>query len=45
MVEYVGLGAIATMLVSGLAAAIDSRLGDRLGVAVVRHLVDAISGS
>ncbi|MCW2925336.1 MAG: hypothetical protein JWM98_2740 [Thermoleophilia bacterium] len=45
MVEYVGLGAVATMLVSGIATAIDSTAGDRLGAAIVRRLIDAISGS
>ena len=44
MVEYVGLGALATMLVSGLAAAIDSAAGDRLGAAIVKRLISAISG-
>ena len=45
VVEYVGLGAVATMLVSAVAAAVDSAAGDRLGAAIVRHLVEAISGS
>lgn len=43
-VEYVGLGALATLLVSGLAAALDSRAGDRLGAAVVERLLAAIAG-
>lgn len=42
-VEYVGLGALATMLVSGLAGAIDGSVGERLGAAVVRRLLEAIS--
>lgn len=42
--EYVGLGALATMLVSGLAAAFDSGAGDRLGAAIVRRLLEAIGG-
>lgn len=45
MVEYVGLGALATMLVTGVAAAVDSAAGDRLGAALVRRLISAISGS
>lgn len=43
-VEYVGLGALATLLVSGLASALDSGLGDRLGATVVRRLLEAITG-
>ena len=42
MIEYVGLGAIAAMLVSGLAAAVNSGAGERLGAAVVRRLIDVI---
>jgi hypothetical protein len=45
MVEYVGLGALATMLVTGIGAAIDSAVGDRLGAAVVRRLLAAVAGS
>ncbi len=45
VVEYVGLGALATMLVSGVAAAIDSAAGDRLGAAIVRRLIAAITDS
>ncbi|MCB0878443.1 MAG: hypothetical protein KDC46_05625 [Thermoleophilia bacterium] len=45
VVEYVGLGALATMLVSGLLAAFDSGAGDRLGAAIVRRLLEAIAGS
>lgn len=44
MVEYVGLGALGTMLVSGIAAAVDSAAGDRLGAAILRQLLSAISG-
>lgn len=44
MVEYVGLGAVATMLVSGVAAAADSAAGDRLASAIIRRLVAALSG-
>jgi hypothetical protein len=44
-VEYVGLGALAAMLVSGLAAALDAGAGDRLGAAIVRRLLEAIAGS
>ena len=44
-VEYVGLGALATMIVSGLAAATDSGVADQLGAAIVQRLVEAISGS
>lgn len=43
-VEYVGLGALATLLVSGLASAVDSGMGDRLGATVVRRLLEAIAG-
>ena len=45
VVEYVGLGALATMLVSGLAAAIDGAAGERLGAALLRRLLEAIAGS
>ncbi|MCW2956437.1 MAG: hypothetical protein JWO69_1306 [Thermoleophilia bacterium] len=45
MVEYVGLGALGTMMVTGIAAAVDSAAGDRLGAAIVRRLLSAISGS
>ncbi len=45
VVEYVGLGALSTMLVSGLAAAFDSGAGDRLGAAVLRRLLEAIGAS
>lgn len=44
-VEYVGLGSLATLLVSGLASAFDSGLGDRLGAELVRRLLAAISGA
>jgi hypothetical protein len=44
MVEYIGLGAISATLVSGIAAAIDSAAGDRLGAAIARRLLAAISG-
>lgn len=44
MVEYVGLGAICATLVSGVAAAVDSAAGDRVGAAIVRRLLAAISG-
>ena len=45
MVEYVGLGAISVTFVSGVAAAIDSAAGDRLGAAIARRLLAAISGA
>jgi hypothetical protein len=45
MVEYVGLGALATMLVTGIGSAIDSAAGDRLGAAIVRRLLATITGS
>ena len=45
VVEYVGLGALATMLVTGLAAAFDSGAGDRLGAAMLRRLLEAIGAS
>lgn len=44
-IEYVGLGALATMLVTGLAAAFDAGPGDRLGEAIVRRLLEAITGT
>ncbi|MCW2922432.1 MAG: hypothetical protein JWL76_2306 [Thermoleophilia bacterium] len=44
-IEYVGLGSLATMLVTGIAAAIDSAAGDRVAAAVVRRLIAAVSGS
>jgi hypothetical protein len=44
-VEYVGLGAVSAMLVSGLAAAIDSHAGDRVATAIVRRLIEVVSGS
>jgi hypothetical protein len=43
-VEYVGLGALAALLGSGLAGALDSTAGDRLGAAIVRRLIAAIAG-
>ena len=45
VVEYVGLGAISAMLVSGVAAAIDSHAGDRVATAIVRRLIEVIGGS
>lgn len=45
MIEYVGLGALSGMLVTGLAAAIDSTAGDRIGTAIVRRLLAAVSGA
>lgn len=44
MVEYVGLGALATMLVTGLGAAIDSAAGDRLAATLIRRLLAAVAG-
>ncbi len=43
-IEYVGLGSIATLLVTGVAGALDSAAGDRVAAAVVRRLVAAVSG-
>lgn len=43
-IEYVGLGSLATMLVTGIAAAFDSAAGDRVAAAVVRRLIAAVSG-
>lgn len=45
VIEYVGLGALATIIVSGLAATLDSDLGNRFGSVIVRHLLEVISGS
>lgn len=44
-IEYVGLGSLATMIVTGIAAAIDSAAGDRVATAVVRRLIAAVSGT
>jgi len=44
VVEYVGLGAVAALLVSGLAAALDGHAGDRIATAVVKRLIEVISG-
>lgn len=44
-IEYVGLGSLATMIVTGVAAAVDSAAGDRLAAAVIRRLIAAVSGS
>ena len=41
-VEYVGLAAISATLVSGIAAAIDSVAGDRLGAAIARRLLELL---
>jgi hypothetical protein len=45
MVEYVGLGALSTLLVTGVAGALGSTVGDRLATAVVHRLLEAISGA
>ena len=44
-IEYVGLGSLATMIVTGIAAAVDSAAGDRVAAAVVRRLIAAVSGT
>lgn len=44
-IEYVGLGSLATMIVTGIAAAVDSTAGDRVAAAVVRRLIAAVSGT
>lgn len=44
LVEYVGLGALSAMLVTGIATAIDSAAGDRLAAVVIRRLLAAVSG-
>ncbi len=44
-IEYVGLGSLATMLVTGIAAALDSAAGDRVAAAVVRRLIAAVGGA
>lgn len=44
VVEYVGLGAVASMLVGGVASALDSSMGERIGAVLVRRLISAISG-
>ena len=41
-VEYVGLAAISATLVTGIAAAIDSVAGDRLGAAIARRLLELL---
>ena len=43
MVEYVGLGAVGTMLVSGIAAALDGHAGDRIATAIVKRIIEVIS--
>jgi hypothetical protein len=45
LIEYVGLGAVSAMLVTGVAAALDSTIGERFGSIVVAKLLEAISGS
>jgi hypothetical protein len=45
MVEYVGLGALSTLLVTGVAGALGSTVGDHLAAAIVHRLLEAISGS
>lgn len=45
MIEYVGLGALSTMLVAGVAAAVDSVAGDRLGALIVKRLLAAVAGT
>jgi hypothetical protein len=42
-VEYVGLAALSMMVVSGIATALDGAAGARLGSAIVRHLLAAIT--
>lgn len=44
-IEYVGLGSLATMIVTGIAAAVDSAAGDRVAAAVIRRLIAAVSGT
>lgn len=44
-IEYVGLGSLATMLITGVAAAVDSAAGDQLAAAVVRRLIAAVGGA
>lgn len=44
-IEYVGLGSLATMIVTGIAAAVDSAAGDRVAAAVVRRLIATVSGT
>jgi hypothetical protein len=44
VVEYVGLGAVSAMLVSGIAAALDGHAGDRIATAIVKRLIDVIGG-
>lgn len=43
VVEYVGLAALSTLLVSGVASALGSTAGTHVGQAVVRRLVEVIS--
>jgi hypothetical protein len=43
VVEYVGLGALSTLLVSGVASALGSSTGTHLAEAIVRRLVEVIS--
>ncbi|MCW2972648.1 MAG: hypothetical protein JWN72_921 [Thermoleophilia bacterium] len=43
VVEYVGLGAVGAMLVSGVAAALDGHAGDRIATAIVKRIIEVIS--
>ncbi|MBC7462098.1 MAG: hypothetical protein H7287_12105 [Thermoleophilia bacterium] len=43
VVEYVGLGAVSAMLVSGIAAALDGHAGDRIATAIVKRIIEVIS--
>ena len=44
VVEYVGLGAVSALLVSGIAAALDGHAGDRIATAIVKRIIEVISG-
>lgn len=44
VVEYVGLGAVSAMLVTAIAAALDSAVGEQFGSDVVAKLLEAIAG-
>jgi hypothetical protein len=42
VVEYVGLGAVSAMLVSGIAAALDGHAGNRIATSIVKRVIDVI---
>lgn len=43
-VEYVGLALVVSMLMTAVASAVDSALGERLARAVIERLISFVSG-